>query len=160
MFFVIAISSRCRYNACPCERLTRLKRRLITTMSANREARIPGQPTMAEQADIHELYEQSVQSVETEVEFLRTTFKSIRGRDAHSYREDFCGTASASCQWVNQGPEYQAYSVDFDADVLDWGRQNRVSRLDAGTQDRIELIEGNVLSTETPPVDILGAFNF
>ncbi len=34
-------------------------------------------PTMAEQADIHELYELSVQNVENEVEFLQTTFKSL-----------------------------------------------------------------------------------
>ena len=32
-------------------------------------------PTMAEQADIHELYELSVQNVEHEVEFLQTTFR-------------------------------------------------------------------------------------
>ena len=31
-------------------------------------------PTMAEKADIHELYELSVQNVENEVEFLQTTF--------------------------------------------------------------------------------------
>ena len=62
-------------------------------------------PTMAEQADIHELYELSVQNVENEVEFLQTTFKSLTGRTAYLFREDFCGTASASCQWVRQGPE-------------------------------------------------------
>lgn len=115
---------------------------------------------MADQADIHDLYEESVQNVENEIEFLRTTFRSIRGRDAYSYREDFCGTASASCEWVSQGPEFQAYSVDFNADVLEWGRENRVSSLDADEQSRIELIEGNVLSTDTPKVDVVGAFNF
>ena len=60
-------------------------------------------PTMAEQADIHELYELSVQNVENEVEFLQTTFRSLTGRRAYLFREDFCGTASASCQWVRQG---------------------------------------------------------
>jgi hypothetical protein len=64
-------------------------------------------PTMAEQADIHELYELSVQNVENEIEFLQTTFKSLTGRTAYLFREDFCGTASASCQWVRQGSEYQ-----------------------------------------------------
>ena len=33
--------------------------------------------TMAEQADIHELYEEAVQSVETEVEFLAETFSKV-----------------------------------------------------------------------------------
>ncbi len=116
--------------------------------------------TMADKADIHELYEKSVQNVEHEVEFLQGTFKQIRGRTAHLFREDFCGTASMSCQWVRQGSDYQAIGVDIDSSVLDWGRQNRVSRLSATDQARISLIEGDVMSAETPPVDVLAAFNF
>jgi SAM-dependent methyltransferase len=116
--------------------------------------------TMADKADIHELYEKSVQNVEHEVEFLQGTFKEIRGRTAHLFREDFCGTASTSCQWVRQGSDYQATGVDIDSSVLDWGRQNRVSRLSATDQARISLIEGDVMSAETPPVDVLAAFNF
>ena len=87
--------------------------------------------TMAEQADIHELYELSVQNVEHETEFLQKTFREIRGREAYLLREDFCGTASAACQWVTQGDAYQAIGVDIDPTVLEWGRQNRVSRLPA-----------------------------
>ena len=75
-------------------------------------------PTMAEQSDIHELYEESVQNVEHEVEFLQTTFRQIRGRKAFLFREDFCGTASASCEWVKQGDEYQAMGVDIEPAVL------------------------------------------
>jgi hypothetical protein len=82
--------------------------------------------TMAERADIHELYELSVQNVENEIEFLQTTFKSLTGRTAYLFREDFCGTASASCQWVRQGNEYQAIGVDIDPSVLEWGRKHRV----------------------------------
>ena len=50
--------------------------------------------TMAEKSDIHDLYEQSVQAVDVEAEFLRDTYRALRGRDASSLREDFCGTAS------------------------------------------------------------------
>ena len=88
-------------------------------------------PTMAETADIHELYEESVQNVEHEVEFLQKTFEDLRGRKAYLLREDFCGTASASCQWVRQGEEFQAIGVDIDPAVLEWGRVNRVGRLPA-----------------------------
>ncbi len=116
--------------------------------------------TMADKADIHELYEKSVQNVEHEVEFLQDTFKSIRGRIAYQFREDFCGTASASCQWVRQGGEYQAIGVDIDPTVLEWGRQNRVSRLSAADQARVSLIEGDVMTADTPPVDLMAAFNF
>ena len=78
----------------------------------------PKKPTLAEQADIHELYEESVQNVETEMEFLRTTFRELRGRDATSFREDFCGTASASCEWVRTGDSHYAIGVESVAPAL------------------------------------------
>jgi SAM-dependent methyltransferase len=117
-------------------------------------------PTMAEQADIHELYELSVQNVEHEIEFLQQTFESLRDRTAYRLREDFCGTASASCQWVRQGSNFQAIGVDIDPAVLEWGRENRVGKLDAEDRARVRLIESDVLEVETPKVDILVAFNF
>ena len=116
--------------------------------------------TMAEQADIHELYEESVQNVEYEVEFLRKTFRELSGRPAYLFREDFCGTASASCQWVRQGDAFQAVGVDIDPGVLEWGRKNRLGRLPAADQARVSLIESDVMTVNTPPADLLVAFNF
>ena len=116
--------------------------------------------TMAEKADIYELYEESVQNVEHEVEFLQTTFKKIRGRTAHLFREEFCGTASLCCHWVRQGEEFQAIGVDIDPAVLEWGRQNRLNRLQTADQARVSLIEGDVMTVDTPAVDLMAAFNF
>lgn len=116
--------------------------------------------TMADKADLHELYELSVQNVENEVEFLQATFKTLRGRTAYLFREDFCGTASASCQWVRQGSEYQSIGVDIEPSVLEWGRKNRVSLLSAEDQARVSLIESDVMTAATPQVDLLAAFNF
>ena len=116
--------------------------------------------TMAEKADIHELYELSVQNVENEVVFLRDTFRQRTGRIAHTLREDFCGTASLACEWVKQGPEYSAVGVDIEPSVLEWGRQNRISRLQTEEQARVRLIESDVQTVDTPEVDILVAFNF
>jgi SAM-dependent methyltransferase len=129
-------------------------------MSGKNAVMPSNKPTMAEQADRHELYEQSVQNVEHEIEFLQDTFRDLRGRTAYSFREDFCGTASASCQWVKQGDEFQAIGVDIDPSVLEWGRKNRVGRLPPADQARVSLIESDVLTVETPPVDALAAFNF
>jgi SAM-dependent methyltransferase len=126
-------------------------------MSAKAKTR---KPTMADEADIHELYELSVQNVENEVEFLQTTFKELRGRTGYLFREDFCGTAAASCEWVKQGPEFKAIAVDINPEVLDWGRTNRVGRLPTADQARVSLIESDVLTAETPPVDLVAAFNF
>ncbi len=128
----------------------------MSAKTANRTNR----PTMADEADIHELYEESVQNVENEVEFLQTTFQQLSGREAHLFREDFCGTASLACQWVRQGREFQAIGVDIDPSVLDWGRNNRVARLPAEDQARVSLLESDVLTVETPKVDVLAAFNF
>jgi SAM-dependent methyltransferase len=116
--------------------------------------------TLADQAAIHELYEEAVQDVEMEVEFLQQTFRTLRGRTAYQFREDFCGTASASCQWVRQGREYSAIGVDIDPAVLEWGRSNRVGRLPVEDQPRVQLLESDVMKAVTPPVDVIAALNF
>ena len=124
------------------------------------QAKKIGQPTLAEQADLHELYEEAVQSVDNEVEFLQDTFRELRGRDAVSFREDFCGTASASCEWVRTGAGRHAIGVDIDPEVLDWGRKNRIGRLPEADRPRVKLLNEDVMRVETGPVDIVGAFNF
>ncbi|MEJ2139613.1 MAG: class I SAM-dependent methyltransferase [Gammaproteobacteria bacterium] len=116
--------------------------------------------TMAELADRHELYESAVQNVEEECKFVSKTFKQLRGRDALSFREDFCGTASAACQWTTLSDKHTAVGVDIDAEVLEWGRRNRLARLTAEQQERVRLLNANVLEAQTEQVDILGAFNF
>jgi SAM-dependent methyltransferase len=116
--------------------------------------------TMAEEADIHELYEEAVQCVEPEIEFLQNTFRELRGRDGKSFREDFCGTASAACEWVRTGENHYAIGVDIDADVLDWGRKNRVGRLPEAKRACVQLLNDDVLNVSTTQVDIVGAFNF
>lgn len=116
--------------------------------------------TMAERADIHELYEKSVQAVDVEVEFLQDTFRALRGRDPISFREDFCGTASASCEWVRTSNQRHAVGVDIDASVLDWGRRHRVARLPEAARARVKLLNDDVRKVVTDPVDLVGAFNF
>ena len=116
--------------------------------------------TLAEQADIHDLYERSVQAVDVEAEFLRDTYRALRGRAPLSLREDFCGTASLACEWVRTGPRRHAIGVDLDADTLEWGRRNRVARLPEAARARVKLLNDDVRSVKTDKVDIVGAFNF
>jgi len=115
---------------------------------------------MAEQYELHDLYEEAVQAVDAEVEFLDETFRSLRGRDAVSFREDFCGTASAACEWVRSGKSRYAIGVDNESAVLDWGRKHRVAKLAEADRARVKLLEDDVRSVGTEPVDIIGAFNF
>ena len=118
------------------------------------------QPKQAELADRHYLYEQSVQSVEHEVEFLVDTYREIRGREAILLREDFCGAANAACEWIRVDGKHRAICVDLDADVLAYGRDKHVAALSPKAQQRIALINDDVLTVETEPADILAAFNF
>ena len=120
----------------------------------------PGEGTMADRADIHELYEESVQNVEDEVKTLQGIFKDLRGRGAYSLREDFCGTASASCAWAKSSPGHTAVGVDIDPAVLDWGRKNRVGRLPEVDRARVRLIRSDVMTADVDPVDLITAFNF
>ena len=116
--------------------------------------------TQAEVADRHALYEDSVQDPESELEFVAETFESLTGRPLRFIREDFCGTANTASFWVGSGREHRAVGVDLDAEVLDWGRAHHLAALDADARSRIELIEADVMTAETPRVDALLAMNF
>lgn len=115
---------------------------------------------MAERADRYELYEEAVHDPRAEVDFIRRTFRTLRGRQALSFREDFSGPASAACEWVRRGPRCRAIGVDIDADVLAWGRRHRVSRLAPAARKRVRLIQANVLDVDTRSVDVVAALNF
>jgi len=117
-------------------------------------------PGLADKADRHDLYEASVQDVVEETTFVASTFEQLRGRAPVGLREDFCGTASAACQWVRGDDQRFAIGVDFDAEVLDWGREHRLSRLAPAQRQRVKLINDDVLKVDTGPVDIVTAFNF
>jgi SAM-dependent methyltransferase len=116
--------------------------------------------SMAEQADRHVLYEESVQNAEFEIDFVIDTFRNIYKRAPHSMREDFCGTANAACEWVRRDDTNTAIGVDLDPDVLAWGREHHVAKLQPRQATRLSLLNRNVLEVETEPSDILLAMNF
>lgn len=116
--------------------------------------------TMAEQADRHVLYEESVQDPESELEFVAETFEHLTDRPLKAIREDFCGTANTACFWVRSGKDHSAIGVDLDTEVLEWGRKHHVAALEESQKERITLIEDDVLVAETEPVDAVLAMNF
>jgi hypothetical protein len=83
----------------------------------------------ARTADRYELYQIAVQSPEDDIEFLRRTYKKLRGHKALRFREDFCGTALLSATWVKHGPRCFAEGFDLDADPLAWGLVHNVEPL-------------------------------
>ena len=119
-----------------------------------------GKLPMAATADRHDLYQQAVQCVESEIDFVDDTYKAIRGRRASFLREDFCGTANTSCEWVRRRKTNYAVGVDLDKPTLDWGQQNNIARLKDGGADRVKLFNENVLTVQTDKPDIILAMNF
>ena len=126
------------------------------TMASGKRAR--GERA-ADRASRHELYEQAVQEPDGEVEFVDSVYREMRGRAAVTLREDFAGTSTFSACWVDSSEGRRAIAVDLDAETLDWGRKHRIEPLGERARD-VTLVCANVLDVETPPVDVIVAFNF
>ncbi len=115
---------------------------------------------MAQTADRHRLYEKSVQDPKAEIDFFDMVFKKHRGRKALSFREDFCGTAYLSTTWVKSHKKRTAVSVDIHKPTLDWAFENHVQPEKKSVQERVTLVNANVLDVKEPKVDVGCALNF
>jgi SAM-dependent methyltransferase len=109
--------------------------------------------------DRHILYEASVQAVDVDIELIHRLFRAKRKPKPLLLREDFCGTALMACEWIRSGPDRQAWGVDLDAPTLDWARAHRLPLL-GNDAERLHLLQENVLTADTPPVDVVAALNF
>lgn len=114
----------------------------------------------ADRADRHELYQHSVQDTETEIDFVLETWGELRHRPPLLLREDFCGTAATACEWVRRDDSHYAVGVDLDEDVLAWGEENNLGKLDVEERTRIRLVCDDVLDAAVEPADIVLAMNF
>ena len=114
----------------------------------------------AKGADLLELYELSVQEPESEIDIIDQIWQEQRERGASRLREDFCGTAAISIEWVKRRESNIAVGVDLDAPTLEWTKNRLEDKLDDDQRSRLELIEGDVLSTKTDPCDTILATNF
>ena len=114
----------------------------------------------ADQADRHILYERAVQCVESEIDMVDETFLKLRGRQARTLREDFCGTANTSCEWVRRRADNLAWGIDLDEEVLAWGEKHNLGRLAEDATGRIQLLHADVLNVDTPAMDVVLAMNF
>lgn len=117
-------------------------------------------PTLAEQADPHALYQEAVQGVEFEVDFVDARFREIRERAPRRVREDFCGTAQSAVEWVTRDARNEAIGVDIDPEVLAWGWENNIAPLTPEQKARIDLLPEDVRTVDAGAFDIVQAFNF
>lgn len=114
----------------------------------------------AKTADKHVLYQTSVQSPEAEVDFCTRIYQKEYGESPTRFREDFCGTALISCEWVRRRKANHAYGIDLDRPTLDWGRKHNIATLKPDAAERVHLIEDDVRSVTSPKMHVVGAFNF
>jgi cyclopropane fatty-acyl-phospholipid synthase-like methyltransferase len=64
------------------------------------------------------------------------------------------------CEWVRGRKTNHAIGVDLDPEVLQWGREHHIAGLKPEQQARVTLLQDDVLSVKTDPVDIVMAMNF
>ncbi len=112
------------------------------------------------QIDKYNLYTQAVQSPDNDVDFLKATYRELRGRSPETLREDFCGTFRLSTQWVKDNSQHKAFAVDYDPEPLEYGRNTYYNNLSPNLQRRLKVLEANVLTTKLPDADIAVAVNF
>ncbi len=105
-------------------------------------------------------YRNSVQAPDHDVDFLKSTYKELRGREPSTLREDFCGTFSICCEWVKMGPKFRAYGVDLDSEPILYGLSNYLPKLNLSQRDRVKIVQENVLNPGLPKADLIAAMNF
>lgn len=120
------------------------------------------QKARSERPDRHILYQRAVQNPEAEIDFVDRVFRSLRQRKGARIREDFCGTAANSCEWVRRRSTNTAVGLDLDQPTLDWGRAHNLARLGPGQQPRVTLLKRNVLTpgADAKSMDAILALNF
>lgn len=109
--------------------------------------------------DRHALYEVAVQGVDWDLDFMARVFAARNGREARTFREDFCSTAALATAWTLRHPENRAWGVDLDPEPLAWARERRLPFVrEAG--ERVTLVRGDVRRARKPLVDVACALNF
>jgi len=107
----------------------------------------------------HILYEASVQDTEIDINLIDRLTRRASGRKARTLREDFCGTAVLACAWAASRPDREAWGVDLHRPTLNWARKHRLSALGVDAE-RVHLLEEDVLTVNTDPVEVIAALNF
>jgi hypothetical protein len=117
--------------------------------------------TQAAKADIHELYQDSVQSTDADCELFAEIYEQLRGAAPTVLREDFCGTALLSTTWCLADPSRRAIGVDLDGPTLAWARTHNLEPNAEALGDRLTLAQADVLEVQgLEPADITAALNF
>ncbi len=110
--------------------------------------------------DKYKFYKEAVQSPENDVIFFDQLYKENFNSEAKILREDFCGTFAICCEWSKLGSDKVAIGVDLDQEPIEYGFEKNYIELEEHQQERVTILQQNVLSPELPKADIVAALNF
>jgi SAM-dependent methyltransferase len=106
------------------------------------------------------LYEEAVQSPEWQANYLPQYYTWLFGKPPTSMREDFCGTARISCEWVKLSPKNRAVGLDLDSCTLAYAKSVNMAGLTKDQKKQITLLKQDVLKPTREKFDWIGAYNF
>jgi SAM-dependent methyltransferase len=116
--------------------------------------------SLASRADKFQLYMDSVQNPDFEVDFIMKAYtKEFKLPPTH-LREDFSGTSVISYHWIKLNDKNHAVAVDNDSKPLKWCEINFLNKLESSERQRIRFIEGDVKEDDKKRVDTICALNF
>jgi len=114
----------------------------------------------AANSDRYDLYQRSVNSPDSDVDFLIRAYGELRdGRRPQHLREDFCGTANLSAEWLARDPAFTAEGFDLDPEPIAWGQQVNFAAID-DYRERMTFHVADVRSRSLAKPDITTAPNF
>ncbi|MBL6722150.1 MAG: class I SAM-dependent methyltransferase [Planctomycetes bacterium] len=115
----------------------------------------------AEGADRHDLYQRSVNSPETDVDFTMRVFQDLRGRPLRRLREDFCGTAALAAEFLSRDPQHRAEGFDLDPLPIEWGKERNFGRVDDGlARMDFQLRDVREPSSQAPDMTLAQNFSY
>ncbi len=117
-------------------------------------------PRPTPQYDRYRLYEASVQSPKSDIDFALGLYKKLRGRKPRTLREDFCGVASNAIEFIKRDSTYSAVGIDLDPEALAYSRKHKLKRLTEQERKRLTLVREDVLKAAHIKNDLTIALNF
>lgn len=125
----------------------------------NKSVRKKDRKLNAKNADKLDLYQRSVNSPDTDVDFLTNTFEELRGRKVQHLREDFCGTAALAAEFLSRDEAHTAEGFDLDNEPIEWGKRRNFQTKD-GLLDRMQFHLADVRNPSNKRPDVTCAQNF
>ena len=110
--------------------------------------------------DKYHHYRLAVQSPDVDVEFFRERYRHLNaGIEPNTLREDFCSTFAICCEWVKLHENFHAIGIDLADEPITYGKRHHLSNLSPSQQQRIRLIQSDVVRVNTQ-ADLICTTNF